>query len=259
VKVLRAADAHRAKAEGKKGVILNFQNTTHFGEDLANVDLFYDFGLRIVQLTYNQHNLVGDGCTEPNPAGLSKFGRAVIERFNELGVLVDVSHCSEPTTLDAIEASEAPIAVTHAFCSSVFAHDRGKSDDVIRAIGETGGYFGILCVPFFITDDPSPNLDHFIAHLEHVVELVGPEHVGIGTDWGTELPPSLVEAMNEEMARFGFRAEHRVDWGATLGGYEKWQQWPNITRALVARSYSDEEIAGFLGGNFLRVFERVVG
>ena len=259
VKVMNAADARRAKAEGKKAVILNFQNTTHFGDDLDNVDLFYDFGLRIVQLTYNQHNLVGDGCTELNPAGLSKFGRAVVDRFNDLGILVDTSHCSEPTTLDAIETSEVPVAVTHAFARSIFAHDRGKSDDVIRAIGESGGYFGILCAPFFITDDPSPNLDHFIAHFEHVIDLIGPEHVGIGTDWGTELPSSLIGAMNEEMARFGFRAEHRIDWGATLGGYETWQQWPNITRALVARGYSDEQIAGFLGGNFLRVFQEVVG
>ena len=172
---------------------------------------------------------------------------------------MDLSHCSEPTTLDAIEASEVPVAVTHAFCSSVFDHDRGKSDEVIRLLGERHGYFGVLCVPFFITDDPSPTLDHFIAHLEHVVGLIGPERVGIGTDWGVELPPSLVGAMNEEMRRFGFRAEHRVDWGATLGGYERWQRWPNITRALVDRGYSDEEIVGFLGGNFLRVFEQAVG
>jgi membrane dipeptidase len=178
--------------------------------------------------------------------------------MNELGILVDLSHCSEATTLDAIDTSTKPVAITHSFCKALSDHDRGKSDDVIRALGEAGGYFGILTVPFFITTEPTATLDHFVAHFDRVVDLIGPQHVGIGTDWGVHFPKPLVDMLNEEMARLGFREEHRVDWGATVEGFRDWREWPNITRALVSRGYSDEQIEGFLGGNFLRVFERAV-
>lgn len=258
-KVTQAADARRAKEEGRFGVILNFQNTQHIGDDLANLDLFYDFGVRIIQLTYNQRNLVGDGCTERNPGGLSRFGLQLVKHMNASGIMVDLSHCSESTSFDAIEASTQPVAITHAFAKSLSDHDRGKSDDLIRAIGEANGYFGVLLVPFFLTADPDPSLDHFMDHFNHIVELIGPDHVGVGSDWGPRFPKPLVDLLNEEMRRFGFREEHRVDFGATLDGYEQWQDWPNITKAFVAHGYSDEEIRGFLGENFLRTFEEVVG
>src|SRR5437867_1283243 len=166
--------------------------------------------------------------------------------MNELGIRVDTDHCSDATTLDAIEVSERPVAVSHSFCRAVSEHDRGKGDDVIRAVGQNGGYFGVVLVPFFITGDPDPSLDHWLAHVEHAVALAGPEHVGIGTDWGEELPKQLVDLLNEEIRQpgFGFREEHRVDWAATVGGYGSWREWPNLTRALAGAGYSDDEIRG---------------
>lgn len=258
-KITRASDANAAKTEGKKGILLNFQNSTHFGEDLDNVRVFHERGVRVIQLTYNQRNLVGDGCTEPEPRGLTAFGKDLVRAMNEIGMLVDLSHCSEPTTLDAIEASARPVAITHASCKALSDHDRGKSDDVIRALGERGGYFGMLTVPFFLTDAVPATLDHFVAHVDHVVDLIGPSHVGIGTDWGQSLPKPVNDLLDEEMRRFGFRAEHRIDWAATLEGFADWREWPNITAALVAAGYSDEEITGFLGGNFLSVLEQATG
>ena len=259
LKVSTSSDYERARNEGKRGVILGFQNATHFGDDLAKLELFHRLGVRVVQLTYNSRNLLGDGCTERNPAGLSTFGVEVVRRMNELGILVDVSHCSDATSLDAIEVSDRPVAVTHATAHSVFAHDRGKADAVIRAIGDRGGYFGVVVVPFFLTDREDATLDDWLRHVERVVEIAGAEHVGIGTDWGQELPPRLNEIMNEEMRRFGFRAEHRVDLAATVDGYRTWRDWPNLTWALVSAGYSDDEIRGFLGGNFHRVFAEAVG
>jgi len=259
VKILTADDIVRAKRDRRRGVILNFQNTAHFGDDLGLLERFYELGLRIIQLTYNQRNLVGDGCTERNPAGLSRFGVGVVKRMNELGILVDLGHCSNPTSLDAIEASERPVAVTHATCASVVAHDRGKSDDVLRAIGESGGYFGVCIVPFFISTRPDPSLDEWLRHIDRVVQLAGVEHVGIGTDWGTELPPQFVHLLNDEMRRFGFREEHRVDWGATVDGFRTWRDWPNLTRSLLEHGYSDDEVRGLIGGNFLRMFREAVG
>jgi membrane dipeptidase len=259
LKITSASDLDRARREEKRGVILGFQNATHFGDDLSKLELFHRLGVRVVQLTYNSRNLLGDGCTERNPAGLSSFGVEVVRRMNELGVMVDVSHCGEATSLDAIEVSERPVAVTHATARSVFAHDRGKSDALIRAIGERGGYFGVVVVPFFLTDRAEITLDDWLRHVEHVVGLAGPHHVGIGTDWGQELPPKMNEILNAEMWRLGFRPEHGVDWAATVDGYRSWRDWPNLTAALVSAGYSDDEIRGFLGGNFVRVFREAVG
>jgi len=259
IKATSADDVERAARDGKRAVILAFQNTTHFGDDLDRLALFHQLGVRIMQLTYNSRNLVGDGCTERVQTGLSAYGVEVVRRMNELGVLVDVSHCSDATSLDAIHVSERPVAADHAFCGSVVRHDRAKADDVARAIAERDGYFGVCVVPFFITDDPHPTLDHWLRHVDRAVELAGVERVGIGTDWGEDLPPALVRVLNDEMLRMGFRDEHRVDWAATTEGFRTWGEWPNLTRALVDHGYSDDEVSGLLGRNFLRVFRAAVG
>jgi membrane dipeptidase len=259
LKVLTAADLRRTKAEGKRGVILNFQNSDHLEGDLANLDLFYDFGIRIIQLTYNPWNLAGAGCAESPDAGLSIWGKKLVRRMNEIGMLVDTGHCGHRTTLDAIEASEKPIAVTHSVAKAVYAHDRGKADDVIRAIGETGGYFGVCLVPFFISDSEQPTIDEWLRHFEHVANLAGIENVGVASDYGIEYPPGVADLFNAEILNMGFRAEHGVDWNKTVDGFRTWKEWPNVTKALVSRGYSDDEIRGILGGNFLRVFEGAVG
>jgi membrane dipeptidase len=259
MKVSSAADARRAKAEGKRGVILNFQNSDHLEGDLANLELFYKLGIRILQLSYQKRNLAGDGCTERVQSGLSHWGVQLVREMNELGILVDVSHCGEATALDAIEVSERPVAVTHAVAKEVTSHPRGKSDDVIRAIAEAEGYFGVCLVPFFISDSDQPTIDDWLRHLDHVVELAGIEHVGIASDYGVEYPPGVIDRMNEMILGLGFQAEHHIDWNMTIDGFRYWREWPNITRVLVARGYSDEDIIGLLGGNFLRVFDAAIG
>jgi membrane dipeptidase len=258
VKVTQTSEAERAHAEGKHGVILNFQNTTHFGDDLAKLEEFYELGIRIVQLTYNARNLVGDGCTERNPSGLSRFGIDVVKKMNELGILVDVSHCAQATSLDAVGASDKPIAITHGFAKAINDHDRGATDDLIKAVGGDG-YVGVVLVPFFLSADPVVSLDHFVQHIDHIASLVGAEHVGIGTDWAPPVPVQLQHLLTEEVRRIGFRAEHRVDWGATIKDLDRWEDWPNITRALLEHGFSDDEVRGIVGGNFLRLFGEVVG
>jgi len=259
VKVTRAAQIERVKTAGQRGLILNFQNTTHFGLDLDVLDRFYDMGVRIIQLTYNSRNYVGDGCTERSDGGLSHFGLQVIRRMNERGILVDLSHCGLRTTLEGIRASAGPVAVTHSFSREISPHDRGKTDEIMRALAERDGYFGVLIVPFFITPEPTARLEHFVAHLDRAVEIMGIDRVGIGTDWGAVFPKSLEALMDAEMVKFGFRPEHRTSWGARVEGFQSWRDWPNITRALVGRGYSDAEIIKLLGANFLRIFRDVVG
>ena len=259
VKVTRATDVRRVREPGQCGVILNFQNTTAFGLDLNALDLFYDLGVRIIQLTYNSRNYVGDGCTERSDGGVSHFGLQVIRRMNERGILVDLSHCGLRTTLEGIQASTRPMAVTHSFSREVSPHDRGKTEEIMRALAERDGYFGVLIVPFFITPEPQARLEHFVAHVDRVVEIMGIDRVGIGTDWGAVFPKPLEALMDAEMVKFGFRPEHRTSWGARVEGFQSWREWPNITRALVWSGYSDAEITKLLGANFLRIFHDVVG
>ncbi len=259
VKVLKAADIERAKKEGKLGMILNFQNTTHIGSDLDNLDFFYQLGIRQIQLTYNDLNLVGSGCTERVDCGLSRFGLKVIERMNRLGILVDVSHSGYRTSLDAIEASAVPVAFTHTVCRAVYDHDRGKTDDQIAAIAAKNGYIGIALVPNFITADREATVEHFLDHVDHAVQVAGADKVGIGTDYAEPYAP-LGEKMNREViASLGFEAKHAIDFNRKTTGYSNWRDYINLTRGLVARGYKDEEVKGILGGNFLRIFREVVG
>jgi membrane dipeptidase len=258
-KVISGSDARQVHAAGAHGVILNLQNSEHLEGDLSKLAILHDLGVRIIQLTYNTRTLVGDGFAERNPAGLSKFGIELVQRMNALGILIDVSHCSEPTTLDAIRASDAPIAVTHAFATAINGHARGKSDQVIEELAARDGYFGLLLVPFFLHPGGGASVNDFIEHLRHVVSIAGADHVGIGTDWGMELPPQMTSILNADFARLGFESQHGVDWGTDMAGCNSWAELPNVTRAMLDAGYSEKDVQGFLGGNFLRIFEAVCG
>jgi membrane dipeptidase len=259
IKVLKAADIERAKKEGKFGIILNFQNTTHIGASIDNIDFFYQLGVRQIQMTYNDLNRVGAGCTERVDCGLSNFGLEVVERMNKLGILIDVSHSGYQTSLDTIEASEVPVAFTHTVCKAVHEHDRGKTDDQLEAIASKNGYVGIVVVPNFITAEKEATLEHTLDHIDHAVRVVGADKVGIGTDFAEPYPP-LGEKMNQEVIEaLGFEAKHNIDFNRSTKGYRNWRDFINFSRGLVSRGYKDEEIQGILGGNFLRIFREVVG
>ena len=271
VPVLKAADIERVHASGKHGLILDFQNTTPFGDDPSRVALFYNLGIRMVQLTYNLQNLVGDGCTETYQGGLTWFGREIVAELNELDILVDVSHCSEQVGWDALETSKAPIVVSHSASKAVAHHDRGKTDALAKAIADRGGYFGVAVIPGFISDQPKVTLDTFCRHVEHLARTIGIDHVGIGTDKAG--PPSartgsLIEFPRAMPARrgpapfdwVGFRLEeHRLTSDYAIEGYESFADWPNVTQALARWGFNEDELRKLLGLNFLRVFRDVVG
>lgn len=259
IKVVRADDILRAKRENRFGIILNFQNTTHFGASLEKLELFYRLGIRQIQMTYNDLNLVGCGCTERVDCGLSRYGLKVVERMNRLGILIDVSHSGYRTSLDTIEASDAPVAFTHTVCKAVYNHDRGKTDDQLEAIAKRNGYVGIVLVPNFITAEAEASVEHFLDHVDHAVKVVGADKVGIGTDYAEPYPP-IGERMNEDIvASLGFEAKHAIDFNRKTKGYSNWRDYITLTRGLITRGYNDEEIKGILGGNFLRIFREVIG
>lgn len=267
--VRRAGDIERAHAEGKNAIIVDFQNTVAFGDVLDRVGLFHGLGLRMVQLTYNLQNLVGSGCTETYQGGLTYFGREVVHRLNEFQILVDVSHCSEQVGWDAMETSSAPVIVSHSSSKSVAAHDRGKSDELARAIANQGGYFGVVVVPGFVRESPGATLEDFVRHVEHLIDVCGIDHVGVGTDKGgpgpatgtvIDYPDDLVRLPPGQFDWSGFREkEHRLTPEYNMEGFEDFGDWPNVTVALAEAGFNEEELRKLLGLNFLRVFRDVVG
>lgn len=260
IKATRADDFRRAKAEGKRAGYVSTQNTTGLDRKLQRLQTAHDLGMRMVGLTYNEQNAVGGGCTERTDTGVSNFGAAVIARMNELGMIVDTAHSGRQTTLDACELSEAPVVASHTSADAVVAHDRAKTDEELHAIAETGGVIGIVAVPFFLGVGEGVTIEAMLDHIDHVAQTVGWQHVAIGTDWPLQADKETLDAVLIPMtSEMGFRDEHNIQPTANLVGFDDYRDFPNITRGLVGRGYTDEQIAGILGGNYLRVFEAVCG
>ena len=267
--VRNASDIERAHAEGKRGLVIDFQNTIALGDDLDRIDLFHGLGLRMVQLTYNLQNLVGDGCTETYQSGLTYFGREMVSRLNAAKILVDVSHCSEQVGWDSMEVSTAPVIVSHSSSATVAKHDRGKTDEFARAIAEQGGYFGVVVIPGFIRETPGASMDDVVKQIEHLVSVCGIDHVGIGTDKAgpgprtstmVEFPDSMPAGLPGDFNWSGFRTvEHRQTPEFDMDGFAKLGDWPNITVALAEAGFNEDELRKLLGLNYLRVFKEVVG
>jgi membrane dipeptidase len=257
-----AQDVRDAAATGGHAWILQNQPSVAISRDLGLLGLAHDLGLRIGQLTYNSVDHVGGGCTDRVDVGLTNFGVQVVQRYNELGVIVDVSHSGRQTALDACEVSGRPVICSHTTAAAVHQHPRAKTDEELRAIAATGGIIGVAAVPAFLPDAGNADLDQVLDHLDHMVNVVGVEHVGFGTDWPLAGPEAWnARVLNPALQGWGFRKEHGVldDSELRIRGLETYRGWPNITRGLVARGYSDADVAALLGGNFLRVLEDVCG
>ena len=246
-----AADLDRAKAERKVAVIMGVQNAEHF-RTAADVKTFYQLGQRCSQLTYNSQNLIGSGSTERVDGGISDFGVEIIKAMNEVGMLVDVSHSGDRTTLEAIELSPKPIAITHSNCRALLDHPRLKTDEAIRKLAEKGGVMGITGVRMFVRDKEPTTLEHIIDHIDHVAKLVGIEHVGIGSDSDLngydDMPPDQLKMLRGSYkASYGFRDKLDIE------GFDHPKKTFDLTEALFRRGYSEQNITAVLGGNFRRL------
>jgi membrane dipeptidase len=259
VKALTADDIVTAKAGGKRAGFMNAQYTAGMYR-LEHLNLAHDLGVRMIMLTYNNANLVGTGCTDRVDDGLSNYGTRFVRRMNELGIIVDTSHCGRQTTLDACAVSSRPVVASHTSAAELYPIDRAKSDDEFRAIADTGGVIGVYAVPFFLAPGEDATINSMLDHIDYLADLVGWRHVAIGTDWPMQLPKwTLDQTSAESLHAMGFREEHNLNMGVNLNGFDDYRDFPNITRGLVKRGYSDEEIRGILGENFLRVFRQVCG
>ena len=258
--VTTAGQIRQAKRDGMVALYAHWQPVSPIPRDLKAIDVAYIKGLRSLMLTYNLMDNVGVGCTERVDAGLSMFGMDVVKHCNEIGLIVDVSHCGPLTTLDACRHSKMPVNANHTAARNAFAHARGKSDDALRAIADTGGVIGVVAVPPFITGSERPTIEHMLDHIDYIAALVGWKHVALGTDWPLQAPNDVLEITLQAAApSIGFRKQDRLDLSMRLDGFEDGRDLPNITRGLVKRGYDDEQIRGILGENALRVFEQVCG
>lgn len=231
-------------------------------DELRYIRIFFQLGIRIMHLTYNRRNMIGDGCAEPANAGLSDFGRAVIAEMNRVGVIVDCAHSGWQTSLEAAQLSQRPMVASHSGCAELNGHCRCKPDEVIEAIADTGGYIGICCVPAFLGG--SGDINALLDHVDYVARQFGADHVAIGTDVAY-----TSSAAAQENAKLPPRGPSRKRWenfwppadpltAPRWGRPEMtrsmaWTNWPAFTIGLVQRGHSDDDIRKIIGGNVLRV------
>jgi membrane dipeptidase len=258
-RVRRGADIDAARAEGQVGVIFGFQNTEMLGRELARIDDFARRGVRVIQLTYNGRNAVGDGATVADDRGLSAFGADVLERLEAQRVLVDLSHSSEKTGLDALRRARRPLAITHTGCRAVADHPRNKSDAELRLVAEGGGVVGLYFMPYLRLAG-QPLAADFLAHLEHALQVCGEDHVGLGTDGGTTAPDDFatyrarLRGEIETRRRLGIGAPGETpDVVCFLPDLCGPGQFERLAALLAARGHGEARIAKILGGNFRRL------
>jgi membrane dipeptidase len=259
-KIVRGGQITEAKASGRLGVLLGFQNATIVESDVRNLDVLHAAGTRCIQLTYNARNLLGDGCTERTNAGLSDFGVAVVERMNELGIAVDLSHCGEATSRDGIAVSRRPPAFTHTMCKAVYDHVRAKSDELLKAVADKGGVTGIATLGYFIGPTADTSFDDYLRHVDHAVKVAGIDHVGLASDYSIR----GIEATHTRESWYvprltSFKPVYNVRWPPWIAELDPPERFRTIAHGLAKRGYTSSQIEKILGGNWIRYFTEVLG
>ena len=260
--VREQADLDGAKQENKIGIMLGFQHPQPIESDLKRITIFRRLGVRIMQLTYNNRGLFGDGCLEPRNGGLTKLGRQAVMRMNELGVAVDLSHCGKRTTADGIESSSRPVLITHSGCNAVHPHPRNKDDRELRALADRGGVIGIYLMPYLVASPTSPTRHHVVEHLDHALKVCGEDHVGIGSDGVLDTFPDTEEqrkAFAKDMAnrkKLGIAApeEDRPPFSPDLNTPQRMEI---IAAELQKKGYNEDVVEKVMGKNFYRVLGEI--
>lgn len=259
IKATSVADIDRAIADNKIALFYLLQDTTPVHKDLDRLDLLFGLGLRSLQLTYNYQNYVGSGCRELGDHGLTVFGHELIERMNEIGMLVDTSHANMRTMAEAIVASKRPTIISHTACQALYAHVRNTTDDNLRLLAEHGGVVGICQIRPFLTDDlADDNVRHYLDHIDHAVKVAGIEHVCIGSDRDhrviVDSPEELALLLQEEGAQLS-----AADWPLYMPALNGPQRMLVVRDGLVQRGYSPTDVDRLLRGNLYRLYAEIVG
>lgn len=253
--VYDVSDIARAKSEGRVGIILGWQNSVGFGEDLRRVPLFRELGLRVVQFTYHTANMAGSGCLESADRGMTDFGRDLVETLNREGMLIDLSHVGSRTAADVVAASRRPVAYTHCAPSALKNHPRNKSDAELRLVAESGGLIGVTMFPPFMKRGNDSTLEDYLAAIDYVIDLCGEESVGIGTDFTQDVSP---QAMRYCLRDKGYGRLLLEPQGAIFPkDFARIEDYPNLLSAMSRQGWTEGRIDRVLGVNWMRLFAEV--
>lgn len=251
------ADIHSAKAENKTGIIVGWQNTSPIEDRLDYIEIFKDLGVSIMQLTYNTQNYSGSGYLEENDSGLTGFGREVLQEMARVGVLCDLSHVGDKTSEDTIAYAKGPVCISHVLPRALHNVKRNKPDHLFKACAEKGGIVGISLFAPGLAAGNDATLEDVLDAMEHVLNLVGEDHVGIGTDFSLDRPrPSdwMIWANRDKgtarkLTEFGSVKVNKPE------GIRRMTDMPNMTARMLARGWGEQTVSKILGGNWLRVFD----
>ncbi|HNV73997.1 MAG TPA: membrane dipeptidase [Gemmatimonadaceae bacterium] len=260
-----ARDFEAVKKAGKVGIMITFQNSDHFRSP-DDVDQFYSLGQRLSQLTYNYQNRIGSGFLEERDGGLTVFGKSIVQRMEQVGMAVDVSHCADRTTLDALDIAKRPVVFSHASARALMPdHARCKTDEMITKMAKTGGVMGIPFLRMMVSPTEPVTVEHALNHFDHVRKLVGIEHLAMGSDMDVVGNPNPVNGPGQgnpatpNFERYHLHTNDKGEWLLTVPGLDHPKRTFDIVEGLIRRGYTDQHIAMVLGGNAMRVFRNLWG
>jgi len=257
--VKSASDIVLAKKRGKVGVMFGAQNCSPIEDDIGMIEVMRELNLMIMQLTYNNQSLLACGCYEANDSGVTRFGKQAILEMNRVGMIIDMSHSGEKSTLDAIEISQRPIVISHANPNSFHEAKRNKSDKVLTALAESGGLLGFSLYPFHLKNGPNCTLTEFCDMIAKTADLMGVDKLGIGTDLCQNQPLSILEWMRNgrwsKQMDYGEGNKSNADWPKPLSWFKDSRDFPNLTNGLLERGFNKQEVTLIMGGNWLNFFE----
>lgn len=254
-KAVSVEDIRTAKRNSKTAIVLGFQNTSAFEDRAEFVEIFKQQGVGIVQMTYNTQNLVGSGCYESTDSGLSDFGHDIVAEMNRVGMLCDLSHVGPKTSEEVIRASKKPVAYSHCLPSGLKEHPRNKSDEQLRFIADHDGFVGVTMFPPFLQRGNDASVDDYVEAIDYIVNLVGEDRVGFGTDFTQGYGVKFFEYLNRDK---GVGRQLTEIWKVDFpDGLESLADYPNLTDAMVRANWNEAKIRKIMGENWLELLERV--
>lgn len=256
-------DVRRAQETGRTAVFFGFQNPSPIEDDIGLVEIVHRLGVRFMQLSYNNQSLLATGCYEAEDAGITRMGRQVIAEMNRVGLVVDMSHSADRSTLEAIDISQRPIAITHANPASWHPAQRNKSDDVLRALAQSCGMLGFSVYPHHLKDQSDCTLESYCEMIARTADLMGSSCIGIGTDLCQDQPDSVVDWMRNGRwtrdADYGEGSRHNAGFPAMPSWFKDNRDFDNIEAGLKDIGFDDAEVAAIMGGNWLNFYDRSFG
>ncbi|WP_440913594.1 membrane dipeptidase [Candidatus Pelagibacter sp.] len=254
-------DIEKAKLENKTAIFFGFQNCSPIEDDIRLVEKVHELGCRFMQLTYNNQSLLATGCYEKIDSGVTNFGREAIKEMNRVGIVVDMSHSAEKSTMDAIEISEKPIAITHANPSFWHAAKRNKSSDLLKMLSDSGGMLGLSLYPHHLKENTNCTLDSFCEMVAKTAEIMGASKIGIGSDLCLDQPDSVVEWMRNgtwtKTKNYGEGSKNKPGFPKQPNWFEDTRGFANIEKGLKKIGFSDDETHGILGNNWYNFYKSI--